>query len=494
MIQNKKIHNRRIRNRKIHNKKLQNRKIQTTRKYLRRKFVRVILATFVFVFLPIFLIVFINHFFSNSDLWDQGAEKWLCESREDIDVSDFLKAGGRVAIVDENLQVTNLGEKNIFDKTQLSREEWTSFLCKTGQTYGWITDVAYQNGDEPYWLVMMQPRAVTIDIHFGKNSESPDYRFTLITVLLIFSTYFVALLLFVKVYSKRAARRVTDSLENVSNVAKTLESGEYDVTFEKGETAELDDLGKAMIHLAGELKAKEEIKKEEEEKRMLLVSELSHDLKTPLASVQGYSEMLMNGVADEEKKQDYLKMIYDNSIRANGILQALFTYSKLGSAGYRPTVENVDLCEFTRQIMAEYIPQFENVGFLYQLSIPEEEIPVKMNRELFRRVYDNLFENSMKYNRLGQNDRSNVTVGVNIIREDHRVKIEIYDDGVGIPKEHADKIFTPFYRVDGEVRSKESGGSGLGLAIVKRIVELHGGEIEYVSNDEKTGCRYIITI
>ena len=77
-------------------------------------------------------------------------------------------------------------------------------------------------GDEPYWLVMMQPRAVTIDIHFGKNSESPDYRFTLITVLLIFSTYFVALLLFVKVYSKRAARRVTDSLENVLSLTEGL--------------------------------------------------------------------------------------------------------------------------------------------------------------------------------------------------------------------------------------------------------------------------------
>ena len=214
---------------------------------------------------------------------------------------------------------------------------------------------------------------------------------------------------------------------------------------------------------------------------MLLVSELSHDLKTPLASVQGYSEMLLEGVEDESKRRDYLQMIYDNSVRSNEMLQALFTYSKLGSAGYSPNMEVTDICEYTRQVIAEYIPKFEDRGVGYSRSIPDEEINVKLSRELFRRIYDNFFENSMKYNPLG------TEILVDIRHDGSEAEIRISDNGVGIPNEYRDKIFTPFYRGNAD----KSTGSGLGLAIVKRIAELHGAEIT-VDHDVTQGCGYII--
>lgn len=463
-------------------------KIKTTRKYLRQKFARVILATFGFAFLPFLIILVLQNLYGKSVPNEKEAADWIRESPEDIDVSAVLKKGWSAAVVDEDLYVTHLGGDEIFEKDRLSLEEWTTFLCDSGKTLGWGIDIAYHDGENRYWFVMRKPQAVTFNIAIFFNQEADHYRVTIITFLVVFSTYFIALLLFVALYSKSAARRMTDSVEDVSTGAKKMENGQYDVTFGNGETAELDELGKAMLHLADELKAKEEIQKEEEEKRMLLVSELSHDLKTPLASVQGYSEMLLGKVQDEEKQRDYLQMIHDNSVRANAILQALFTYSKLGSAGYKPVFETVDLCEFSRRILAEYVPRFEDGGFRYQLAIPEEEIFVKMNCDIFRRVYDNLFENSMKYNHAG------VTIGLSVAQENEVVRIVVFDDGVGIPKDFAGKIFTPFYRVDGGVRGKESGGSGLGLAIVKRIVELHGGEITYEPYDGKVGCKYVICL
>ena len=464
----------------------QKREIQTTRKYLRQKFVRVILAALGFAFLPFFLMFVIQNLLGARTGHEKEVTEWLRESREDVDVSEALKKGWSAAIVDEDLYVTHLGGNDIFEKDRLSKEEWTSFLCESGKMLGWGIDVAYHDGEDRYFLVMKKPQAVTFNISVFFNQEADHYQETILSFLTILSTYFIALILFVALYSKSAARRMTDSVEDVSRGAQKLESGQYDVTFGNGETEELNELGKTMRHLAGELKAKEEIQKEEEEKRMLLVSELSHDLKTPLASMQGYSEMLLGKIADEEKRQDYLQMIHDNSVRANAILQALFTYSKLGSAGYKPVFEAVDLCEFSRRIMAEYIPRFEDAGFRYQLSIPEEEICVKLNCDLFRRVYDNLIENSMKYNHAG------VTVGMTITKEKDRVRIKVFDDGVGIPREYAEKIFTPFYRIDEGVRGKKSVGSGLGLAIVKRIVELHGGEIAYTSSEENSGCQYEI--
>ena len=268
----------------------------------------------------------------------------------------------------------------------------------------------------------------------------------------------------------------------MSDNALKFENGEYEINSSGGETLELVRLGETMEHLAGRLKEKEEIQKDEEEKRMLLVSELSHDLKTPLASIQGFSEMLINGVSDKEKEQNYLKLIHDNSIRSNEILQMLFMYSKLGSAGYNPTFERTDICEVTRQIVAEYFPLFEDKGFTISIDVPEEEISVMMNVDLFRRIYDNIFDNSIKYNEAG------TKVELSVRAKEESVEIHISDDGVGIHKEHVDKIFTPFYRIE-----TNGTGSGLGLAIVKRIVDLHNGEITYVSRDG-SGCGFLILI
>lgn len=466
----------------------QGKKIQTTRRYFRRKFVRVILATIFFAFLPVLLIMIYQSIFgrNNGNMPDAGER--LCPSRNDVDVSDFVDNGGSAAIVGKDLRVTSLGGEAIFDKNELTEEEWTDFLFHCDDTYGYdyYYDVAYNQGEDSYWLVLRSPRAICFNMHLHFNTSAPDFSTTFGTFLAIQSVYVIALVLFVVFYSKKAAGRVTGSIEKVSEGARKIENGEYDISFEEGETSELDDLGKSMKNLAGELKAKEKIQKEEEEKRMLLVSELSHDLKTPLASIKGSSEMLLTEGSDEERRKDYLQMIHDNSERADSILQELFTYSKLGSSGYSMPLEKGDICEFTRLVFAEYIPRLERSGYQYHLSIPEDEISILMNKDMFRRVYDNLIENSIKYNKSG------VKISVDITKEDNDVKIIFADNGIGIPDEFADEIFTPFYRVNDPER-REKNGSGLGLAIVKRIIELHGGEIEYFA-DDNSGCRYKISI
>lgn len=429
-------------------------KVQNTRKYLRLRFLRVILATIGFALLPFILLMVIQGLSGGNVPYSINASDYIKDNMDDVDVSKIIANNGSAAIVDENLNVRYLGGNTFFDNEVLDEAEWTEFLCSTGEASRYEYSVAYHGkvggagdyandsaaGDE-YWLVIRVPKAVTFDITILFNKEAPDYKSTSTIFRAIFGVYILALIIFVAFYSKKSA---------------------------------------------AELRAMEKLKIEEEEKRMLLVSELSHDLKTPLASVQGYSEMLLKGVDDEDKKQDYLKIIHDNSVRADSILQALFTYSKLGSSGYDPKLEEVDICEFTRLIVAEYISRFEEEGFKYEIDIPEDEIKVKMNTELFRRVYDNLFENSMKYNKPG------TKIGISVAEGGDEVCIRIYDNGVGIPEENRDKIFTPFYRIDVE-RSKDKGGSGLGLAIVKRIVELHDGEIELESRDGK-GCGYKVKL
>ena len=458
-------------------------KIRTTRNYLRRIIIRAIVVTMALAFLPILIMAVVQILPSaRSGAYVINAEDYLAENAADVDVSDALADGWSAVMVDDELRVTSLGGDEFLEPGTLSAGEWTDFLRSTGEVSRYIYGVAYSGGGDAYWLVFRKPRAVTFFLGLYLNSEAEGFNSTLLFFMGIFSVYFIALLLFAVLYSRRAARTVTKSVESVSEGARRIEAGDYEISLEPSGTAEIEDLGKAVNRLARELKSKEEIKRKEEEKRMLLVSELSHDLKTPLASVQGYSEMLLGEVKDEKTRREYLQIIHGNSVRANGILQSLFMYSKLGSDGYEPSREPADICEFIRRIMAEYVPRFEDKGFAYELDVPGEEISVSINSELLRRVFDNLIENSMKYNLPG------TKITLSVTEANGSADITVGDDGRGIPGEYADKIFAPFCRAD-----NKEGGSGLGLAIARRIVELHEGEIAYVS-DDRPGCRFLIRL
>ena len=465
---------------------MMSKKIKTTRRYLRRRFLGVILATFAFILLPIFLIVFLqgsSDRINNAQIYADGL---LRDSWQDIDAADYVEDGGSVMIVDSNLDVVYLAGDDISEgKGSFNTSDWTGFLRNTGNESEYEYGVAYKDGDEGYWLILRKPISVGFAFNLTLNPNTKDFKTDASLFLGIILIYWIALITFIIFYSKAVAREFTTSLEKVSEDALKLENGRYDVNETKGVTAELDALGKSMVHLAGELKEKEAIRTEEEKKRMLLVSELSHDLKTPLASVQGYSELLLEDDISEDKKRTYLQAINNNSVKADGILQSLLMYSKLGSAGYQPTFEKTDICEAVRQILADFYPRFESAGFTLSPDIPDTDKNVMLNVELFRRAVDNLLENAIKYNPRG----TEVKVSLKNSEDEKWAELIVSDNGVGISEEAADKIFTPFYRSDPE--SAERPGSGLGLAIVKRIAEMHGGNV-YYENDETGGSRFIL--
>ena len=400
-----------------------------TRTLLKNRFFAVAAATIGLSLLPVILFLITTLAFQTDPTEQISASERLMPQASDVDVSDYIANGGSAMIVDNELNVTPLGGEPILETETLSGKEWADFLYEMDNTSGYQYNIAYQSVRDGYWLIMRKPVSVVVIFSFNFNPEAEHFTKDIIIFALTFSVYFAAVAAFVIHYSKRTAN---------------------------------------------EMKAREELKRGEEEKRMLLVSEISHDLKTPLASVQGYSEMLLSKEVDGRKQREYLQSIYDNSARSNNILRSLFMYSKLGSAGFKPNTERTDICEYTRQIIAEYIPKFEETGFTYDLSIPESELFVSIDKELFRRVYDNLIENAMKYNKAG----TKIMLGVES-KVDH-VEITVSDNGIGIPAEHIDRIFQPFFRAD--TTSANRDGSGLGLAIVRQIVTLHGGEISYIGD------------
>lgn len=458
----------------------------TTGNYLRRKFVHVILATLGFVLLPIFLLATVQWVSSKANTEYIPAKDRLQTAYSDIIIDDIVDYGGGAMVVNKQYEVIELGGKPVCDKESFSEKEWTEFLVSTGNDTKYQYDIAYDE-EEEYWLVLRVPSSIRFTLIFDHNPEAATYKTTVIAFFFICSVYFIALIGFVVIYSKRESAKITKSIEEISAYAEKLEDGDYSAELNEGGTLEINRLKEIMKHLAEELNSKEEIQKNEEAKRMLLVSEISHDLKNPLASVQGYSEMLCKcGVSVQTKQKEYAQMIHSNAVRANELLQSLFTYSKLGSAGYIPELKKIDICEYTRLIFAEYIPKLEEAGFKYELNVLEEEIYVNLDKDLFRRVYDNLIENSVKYNNNGTKLKISIC-------QSKLVEIYISDDGSGIEDKHVHQIFDPFFRVDGDVRNSQKGGSGLGLAIVKQVVMLHNGHIEYL-HEQKSGCGFRITL
>ena len=396
-----------------------------------RLFVTIVVTLLIVTILPLGIISFASKVFSKDQSDIMPASERLCADPRDIDVQGCLNDYRSAAVVDEDLNVTELGGKRIFDKDKLTMAEWTYFLSDASKNRSFDYDIAYYDGDSPYWLVLRNPVTLRFDLSVDVDSETPGSYPTILLLALIFIFCTSLLVVFAAVSSVQTAKKIRS------------------------------------------------IEDEEEKKRMLLVSEISHDLKTPLASVQGYSEMLLKKDVSEEVKKDYLQMIFDNSVRTNEILRSLFMYSKLESAGYRPNQERVDVCEFARLLIASYITRFEDAGFGYEFNIPEEEIFVDVDRELLRRVFENLIENSMKYNDPG----TKIFIG---IEQGKDIRITVSDDGCGIPEEHRERSWEPVYRAD-----QNSKGSGLGLAIVKQIVEMHGGQIRL---EPGKGCKWLITI
>jgi signal transduction histidine kinase len=229
------------------------------------------------------------------------------------------------------------------------------------------------------------------------------------------------------------------------------------------------------------------LRKQSEDNRKQLILDISHDLKNPLASVIGYAELCRdNPNLTQTEREAYLKVISENSLRANRLITDLFELSKMESSEFVSNKTSVDVCEFIREEMVTAISILEQAKFTYDFYIPEEEIMVQLDIEQMGRVFQNLLANALQYNSPGTN------ITLDVFRQDGEVFILFQDNGIGIPAEIADKIFQPFVRAD-RARNSRTGGSGLGLAIVEKLIAAHGGTIT-LKTAENDGCEFMIRL
>ncbi|MBU5333429.1 HAMP domain-containing histidine kinase [Anaerocolumna aminovalerica] len=277
-------------------------------------------------------------------------------------------------------------------------------------------------------------------------------------------------------------RRIKKQEQDWLNILRGIQGGDRDKLFAKGNGQIADisyELNKIidtnLIQIA-------QLKKADEANKQILTG-LSHDVRTPLASLLGYLEALQKGSLDEVEKQEYLEVAFRKANDLKAYVDMLFEWFKLSSNEQQSVIETVDINEQTREIIIEWLPVLEQSNIALSVNIGDEDLPVSIDRMAYSRILNNLMQNAIQHSHC-------IQISI-IIRQDvNRVLISVVNNGQIIPEDQLPHIFERLYKGD---RARTGKGSGLGLAITKELVTNLHGEIS-VSSTQNEGTKFQISL
>lgn len=285
-----------------------------------------------------------------------------------------------------------------------------------------------------------------------------------------FVVFGIAYIILVVIFVFVLRSKFYEPLEKLNKAMELLTEGKRKKPVDYSGPREFVDICDRFNIMVSKLEDSENQRKKLMNDKERMMADISHDLKTPITSIQGYAKALSDGIIVDEDKDKYIKIIYEKSKKLTELINIFHEYSKLEHPDFNLIFEKVDLSEYLRAYIALKYEDIVESGFNIEVDIPEEEMEIKIDKVQLQRVFDNILGNSIKHNEKGTN------IYVSLKEKNDIYEIIIADDGKGISKDIANNIFEAFTVGDESRNSKQ--GSGLGLAIAKTIVDLHGGTIE----------------
>ncbi len=321
-------------------------------------------------------------------------------------------------------------------------------------------DFTYLDGEDGVCLIVTRVSPIVNNIR--------------ISILAILITGIFALAVTALSVSAWLFRGILLPIDTLRKATREIGSGNLNYKVERNSTDEIgqlcDDFEEMRRHLKTQIDSKEQYEIDSRE----MISNISHDLKTPLTAIKGYAEGMLDGVAESpEKRQKYLKTIVARATDMTGLVDELSYYSKLDTNKLPYKFETVPANAYFSDCVEENALELEMKDF--EISFESQianDISVIMDCEQIRRVMNNLIGNAVKY----RNEDIHGVLAVKLTDADDSVRISVIDNGIGISKEALPHIFDRFYRAD-KSRTAGRAGTGLGLAIVKKIVVEHGGRV-----------------
>lgn len=277
-------------------------------------------------------------------------------------------------------------------------------------------------------------------------------------------------------------------INQLNTAMQNIAEGNLEYMLTTEEKGEIGELYRNYEDMRLRLKESLDEKFEHEQKNKELVSNISHDLKTPITSIKGYVEGIMDGVADTpEKMNKYIKTIYDKANDMDRLINELTTYSGIDNNRIPYTFRRINVADYFGDCVEEVGLDLEskNIQLNYEALI-EPSTQIIADPEQLKRVINNIISNSVKYM-----NKDKGVIDIRILDELDAIRVEIEDNGMGVAAKDLPNIFERFYRTDAS-RNSSKGGSGIGLSIVKKIVEDHGGYIWATSKENEGTCMHFV--
>lgn len=305
--------------------------------------------------------------------------------------------------------------------------------------------------------------------------------------------YAISFIVFVEIFFKL----IDFTIEYIRKLRRSIQqvtSGNYGVQCEVEYDDELGSLAANINVLSKTLLAKEkeseklkekeraalDIERNAERQKNELITNVAHDLRTPLTTIVGYLELIKDDTAlSKEDVHKYSGIAYEKSIRLQEMMDDLFEFTKLDNADIKLNKSMINLSGLIMQMTDEFYPSFKDCNITPIVDLPEENIYVQGDGQLLARVFDNLISNALKYG------YHNTDLKIEVSGDENYATVKVINHGDTIAPEDIPLLFNKFYRTDSS-RNSKTGGTGLGLAITKNIVDLHHGDISVTSDDQIT--------
>ncbi|WP_127492453.1 sensor histidine kinase [Paenibacillus glycanilyticus] len=298
----------------------------------------------------------------------------------------------------------------------------------------------------------------------------------------LLTTYITVSLVFFFIYFFALSRSTIRYLMRISQGIERIAGGDFDSRLPVRGGDELGALAENINKMTAQLKLSIEEERRTERTKAELVTNVSHDLRTPLTSIVGYLGLIEEDrYRDEVELRHYVQIAYEKSTRLKSMIDDLFEYTRT-SGGIGLRLSPINLVEMIGQLAAQFRLQFEQAEVKCRLTLPDHSILVDADGDKLVRVFENLVVNAIQYGKEGRQ------IDIAVWSERGQAVVEIANYGEPLPASVIPLLFERFYRGE-QSRSRNTGGSGLGLAIAKNIVELHHGQISAASAEGKTSFK-----
>lgn len=346
-----------------------------------------------------------------------------------------------------------------------------------------------------YYFNELEKYVKQIDFRFSDGSDGSVFIVTKVNslisrhLLVDMSIAILLILIFTSVMlTQWIHKSVFSPIDRLNVAMQKIKDGNFDYALQAEGGGEIGELYRNYEDMRLRLKESTEEKQENETRNKELISNISHDLKTPITAIKGYVEGLMDGVADTPEKVDkYVKTIYNKANDMDKLINELTTYSGIDSNRIPYNFHRINVGDYFGDCVEEVGLDLEskNIKLNYSNLVDADTIVIA-DPEQMKKVINNIISNSVKYM-----DKPQGSIDIRILDETDAIRVEIEDNGKGIAQKDLQKIFERFYRTDAS-RNSAQGGSGIGLSIVKKIIEDHGGYIWATSREGEGTCMHFV--